>query len=405
MTRKILHIATLACAMALAANAGAGTDHSISRDLAVSPPPAATSGWEFAVGIPGWLTGLDADIGIGGFDPVHVDLPFSKLLPHIDMVAALGVEAQHGPLGFFFDGLYMKLGADGDTPGRLLDSINLQIRMGLMEAGAAYRLWEGKRGYFDLIAGARYIYIGSTMNFNVDSAGVQSVSEDLAAEAVGRVTSAVKSAVSDLSPELKARASSKISAAAQSRIATQVDQILQKYPRLPEAINAIKGANGPVSDAVRELIAAKVAEQQATLSDATAAVNARVAAAKAQARAKTSRAVQQAERKLARQIETAVKGAIPEEASGSQSWVEPFVGFRGRFNFTDHLYAMARADIGGFNVGSKLAWQTYGAVGWQFNRHWSTELGYRYLSEDYANGGFVFKGVVSGAYLGITYKL
>jgi hypothetical protein len=77
---------------------------------------------------------------------------------------------------------------------------------------------------------------------------------------------------------------------------------------------------------------------------------------------------------------------------------------------TDHsisrdLAVMARADIGGFNVGSKLAWQTYGAVGWQFNRHWSTELGYRYLSEDYANGGFVFKGVVSGAYLGITYKL
>lgn len=400
----ILSTLVAASGLAMALNAFAGTDHSISRDLTVSQPPPAKSDWEFSVGVPGWMAGLNGDIGVGGLNPVHVDLPFTKLVPHLDMVAALAVEAQHDRWGFFLAGVYEKLGVNGDTPGPLLDSVKVQVKMGLAEAGVAYRLWEGRRGYFDLLAGARYMYIGSTMNFDVSESGVDAASQDVADAVVGRVTSAVKSAVSDALPELKTNVSNQITNAAQSRIRGQVDQILQNYPRLPGVIDALRRGNGPVSDAVRELIAAKVALGQSTLSNATAAIDAQVAAAKARAKSRLQSDVRRAEQKLANQIAAAIKKAVPSQVSGSKSWVDPFVGFRARYNFTEKFYAMTRADIGGFGVGSKLAWEAYGALGWQFNRHWSTELGYRYLSEDYESGGFVFDAAIAGAYLGITYK-
>ncbi len=394
----------LLVAVTIAFNAFAGTDHSISRDLAVSPPQGAKSDWEFAVGIPGWMAGLNGDIGVAGLNPVHVDLPFTKLVSHLDMVAALAVEAQHDRWGFFIAGVYEKLGVNGDTPGPLIDSVKVDMKMALAEVGVAYRVWKGKRGYFDLLAGARYFYMGSTMNFDVDSSGVDAASQQVADAAVNRVTSAVEREISELLPELKSTARGKITAGANSRIQAQVDRILAQYPRSPGVIDAINGRNSPVSDVLRELIAAKVAEKQITLSGVKAAVSAEVAAAKARAKSKLQSDVRRAEQNLANKIAATIKKAIPSEASGSKSWVDPFVGFRARYNFTDKLYAMTRADIGGFGVGSELAWQAYGALGWQFNRHWSTELGYRYLAEDYQSDGFVFDAAMAGAYLGITYK-
>jgi hypothetical protein len=389
--------------LTLAGGSFAGTDHSISRDLALSSPPAPKSDWEFSIGIPGWMAGLNGDIGIGGFNPIHVDIPFTKLIPHIDMIAAFAVEAQHDRWGFFLGGVYEKLGVDGDPPGRLLDSVDVGLKLGIVEAGVAYRVIEGKRGYFDVLAGARYFYMGATMNFDVDSSGVDAVGRDVADAVVSRITSAVKGAVSDVAPELKTAVGGKITADAEARIRGRVDQILQQYPHLPRVIDAISNRTGPVSDALRELVAAKVALSQNTLADATAAIDAKVAAAKARAKSRLQSDVSRAEQKLANRISSAIKSAIPSQVSGSKSWVDPFVGFRGRYNFTDKIYASARGDIGGFGVGSKLSWQAYGALGWQINHHWSTELGYRYLSEDYESGGFVFDAALQGAYLGVTY--
>jgi hypothetical protein len=59
---------------------------------------------------------------------------------------------------------------------------------------------------------------------------------------------------------------------------------------------------------------------------------------------------------------------------------------RGRYNFNDRFYAVAKADIGGFGVGSELTWQAYGGLGWQVNRSLSTEIGYRYMDIDYDGG-------------------
>ncbi len=362
------------------------------KEVAASPPVPTDEGWRYTVGLPGWLAGLNGDIGIGGFQPVHTDVPFSKILDHLDMVASLSVEAQRGPWSLYAEGLYLKLSAGGETPGRLLDTISLEQKEVLLEAGVAYRIWEGPRGYFDLFAGARYLSMDATLHLEVNPSGVKAVSEDLASGAVARVTAAVKDAVS----EVKAPALEKITAAAAGRIEDRVGEILNQYPRLPEAIRRIGGADGPVSDALRELVAAQLVAEQQTAADTVSAAKSRVSSA-------VTQAVQRAERKLARRIETALRNALPESLAGSKAWIDPVVGFRARFNFTDHLYVAAKGDIGGFGVGSDLSWQVFGALGYQFNRHWSSELGYKYLSIDYAQDGFVFDAVQAGAFVGLKY--
>lgn len=370
----------------------------------VVTPVAAADEWKFTVGMPGWLAGVSGDIGVRGFAPVHTEMPFSSMLDHLDMVASLSLEGQRGPWGFYAEGMYLKLSAGGETPGRLINTVDADLREVLAEAGITYRLWEGKRGFFDVFAGARYLYMNTEITFDVSESGVRAVSEDLAAAAVDRITAAVKGAVSEVLPEVKSKVRAKIGAAAQEQIEQRVGQILGNYPRLPEALRLLASSDGPVSDAVREVIAAQIAEKQGNLSDAAAAVSAEVAAAKARAKSRLSKAVQRAERKLAKRIETAVNNAIPEKISGSKGWVDPIIGFRARYNLTENIYLAAKGDVGGFGVGSDLSWQAFGALGYQLTNHWSSELGYKYLSVDYAKGGFVFDAAMAGLFVGLKYS-
>jgi hypothetical protein len=433
----------------------AGSD---SRDAAAFGPKGIGDDWQFSVSMPGWLAGLKGDVGIKGLSPLHVDVPFSKVLEHLDMVAALSAEARHGRWSFFASGLYMKLGGDGTPAGPLVNSINLEMKEVIAEVGMAYRLWEGKRGYFDLLAGARYLYMDGEIHMDVSSSGVRQVSENLSHDLVNQLATSVQketsAALSQAQSEIDAAVATakvrisnaaasvkndvaahvvdittnvrnQITDAVGSKIQDKLNGILENYPHVPEFV----GGSGPVRDAIRQLVDAKISSAQAQVNAAKAAAAAQIqtaAAAKKQAvkvavstklqvaadqlraeadriKTKADRAVQKAEKNLAKQIQSAITKALPENTSGSRGWVDPFLGCRGRFNFTDHLYLMARADIGGFGVSSKVDWQAYGALGWEFNRHWSTELGYRYLYIDYDRDGFLFKAATAGAYVGITY--
>jgi hypothetical protein len=131
----------------------------------------------------------------------------------------------------------------------------------------------------------------------------------------------------------------------------------------------------------------------------------RAAAAVASARRKAQQAVTRARKQLANAIESGIREIIPEQVAGTKEWVDPFVGLRGRFNLTDRFYLTARGDVGGFGVGSDLAWNLFGALGYQWSNRCSTELGYRHLVVDYRDGGFVYDTKTSGLFMGLTIKL
>ena len=75
----------------------------------------------------------------------------------------------------------------------------------------------------------------------------------------------------------------------------------------------------------------------------------------------------------------------------TERWVDPYLGISGRYDLTKAFYVTARADVGGFDVGSKVTVQAYGGLGCQITRRIYSELGYRYLYDDYDSGGFLYK--------------
>lgn len=68
----------------------------------------------------------------------------------------------------------------------------------------------------------------------------------------------------------------------------------------------------------------------------------------------------------------------------SDSWVDPLIGARMRYDLSNAWFANAAADVGGFGIGeaSDLTWQAYAGVGYRFNDTWSMQAGYRYLYID-----------------------
>jgi len=75
----------------------------------------------------------------------------------------------------------------------------------------------------------------------------------------------------------------------------------------------------------------------------------------------------------------------------TERWVDPYIGIGGRYNLTKAFYLTGKVDVGGFDAGSEITVQAYGALGCQVTRSIYSELGFRYLYDDYDSGGFLYK--------------
>ena len=78
-------------------------------------------------------------------------------------------------------------------------------------------------------------------------------------------------------------------------------------------------------------------------------------------------------------------GGSPVDTSTSVSWAEPIVGGRATAPGTGPWDLSLRADVGGFGLGSNLAWQVHPIVGYRTSPSFMVALGYRYASVDYEN--------------------
>jgi hypothetical protein len=68
--------------------------------------------------------------------------------------------------------------------------------------------------------------------------------------------------------------------------------------------------------------------------------------------------------------------------------------------------AAAAGDIGGFGVGSKFAWQLFGALGYELNPRTSLQFAaYRWLDADYPKDDFVVDTHMDGPLFGVTFNL
>jgi len=96
------------------------------------------------------------------------------------------------------------------------------------------------------------------------------------------------------------------------------------------------------------------------------------------------------------------------DVSMTQTWVDPLIVARVMTRFNDSSWRLGMvADIGGFGIGSDLAWQINPFVGYQFSKLFEIDLAYRWLAMDYETGSgadyFLYDIVISGPELGLLF--
>jgi hypothetical protein len=92
----------------------------------------------------------------------------------------------------------------------------------------------------------------------------------------------------------------------------------------------------------------------------------------------------------------------------SKSWVDPFVGAQLNVALSDHWWLDLHGDVGGFGVGSDLAWQAFADVGYRASDLVSLYVGYRALDMDYESGSgsnlFRYDVLTAGPQVGVAFR-
>lgn len=90
--------------------------------------------------------------------------------------------------------------------------------------------------------------------------------------------------------------------------------------------------------------------------------------------------------------------------SGSQTWVDPFIGISLRQQLGDRWTFFADGLYGGFGVSSEEYWQAVAGVGYKLSENTSLAIAYRVIAVDYQQGGFVYDTETSGPNVGLIVR-
>lgn len=99
------------------------------------------------------------------------------------------------------------------------------------------------------------------------------------------------------------------------------------------------------------------------------------------------------------ELDRAPGGAVVDR---SLDWLDPIVGLRGELNLSDRWFGLAEVDVGGFGVGSDLAWHLVAAVGYRLSEGLAVSAGWKLLDTDYEEDGAVWDVRMSGPFLALT---
>jgi len=108
-------------------------------------------------------------------------------------------------------------------------------------------------------------------------------------------------------------------------------------------------------------------------------------------------------------VETDAKlSRLPREISVSEDWVDPFIGIRWRWPFTEEWTSIVKGFIEGFGGSSEVLWEGFALLTWQPWKHAQILLGYRAAVIDYETGSglsrFAYDVTLSGPIAGINFR-
>lgn len=362
-TQVLLVLAVTTASHALAGESGKKT---------VAPPEEDR--WKFALSAPGWFTGLSGDVGLYGIIE-NTDINASDLYRHADMLASFRGEVSKGRFGLMGDFLYMSL-SDGVGTNTVVKKLDVQLDYLLSDLGLRWRVLDGPRGWLDVTAGVRYTNMYQKLVTQPNSTQIDSFAGDLVDEIGERLRGAL--------------ADSGIGGIIAEQLTDSALVADHRKQMLP--IAALRGRDGVRFRRIAERI---IRERRAELQAAVQAADTAVGAAKAEAEGRVDEIKREISEKIARSLEKGLKA----EKSRVDDWFDPYIGLRGRYNFTDRFYFFAKGDIGGFGVGSDFTWQAEGAFGYELTESIYAELGYRALSVNYEGDGLTYDMITHGAQL------
>ena len=374
------------------------------------PSADTLSDWEFRIEPYGWLTGLNGSTGIGPLI-TDVDQSFSDIFDNLEMAAALQFEARHGAWGFIADGFYAELGGSGSTPGPLFETTQVDVKQFIGELAVAYRVYESPTAFVDVYGGMRYNNLETDFNATLDLVGIQNVSDSASQQIVSgigeranaivapKVTS-YQNASAVRRSTIETQVATDIEAEAEGRVKRDLEKQLLQIRR-DGGLNARDIAANRIIRAVKsERLALARSTAQLEVAQLQASVNSALQGRVARAQSR----VAQAEQNLASAINKQLVSKLPVSASADKDWVDPIIGLRAQWIFHEKWFLAAKSDIGGFGVGSDLAWTLQGTVGYHFTDCVSAELGYRHLQTDYEDGNFTYDMAETGIYTGINIR-
>ena len=287
------------------------------------------------------------------------------------------------------DGFFAQLSADGDPPGPLYGNANIKFQQGMAQLALAYRIIDDRRGFLDVYAGARYNYLGLTINGSLDSSGIQDVGNSLAGNIVSQVQQRANAIIAQNTAILQSDLQNQITQGVTTRV-------LEDWASAPHSVSDF------LSDKELSNVFQHVDSQFRDYAAAVAAAD--IAAAKNQLTADIQNRVADAQKNLAKALAKQIEQSLPTSESGNKWWFDPIIGLRGQINLTRWLFLAIQGDVGGFGAGSQIAWQASGTVGINLTRNVFVETGYRYFYMDYKNGGFLYKAAEAGIFSGIGVK-
>jgi outer membrane autotransporter protein len=328
------------------------------------PSVKTTEPWEITVGGPGWLAGVSGHTGFHGVNP-YVNVGIGQILKHLDVIYTFNGEVRKGRFGVFGGLGYLNAQAGTPESSGLVSKVDLGLQQFLGQCFGAYRVIEGPRGWLDLLAGFRYTYLGQQVGLQANNMAINAASTQLIDQFAQQLTTP----------------SSNLQNLIQQNIVNKLGALGGSNPELPVGPIAAD-QKGKIRDLVQQLIQSQ---------DPALAAAIRTSA---QAR------VNQLKAQLASQIANTVTKQLNRSFSFYDSWVDPAIGLRGRFNLNKAFYLTAESDVGGFGIGSDIAVEAYAALGCQITRNIHAEVGYRYLYDDFRDesaNDFLYQLALHGA--------
>ncbi len=352
-------------------------------------PGKNANDWGFAIEPYTWLTSLSGTTSVHGLPAMGVNARSKTLLQNLNWGIMGQAEVRKGRWGILIDGYYASLSGSRDLGGGIYKEGSIDIQQAFASMALAYRIIDDRRGFLDFYAGGRYNYIGLQMDLTVDKDGVSAIAEGMSA----RLAKGIDTKVSDI-----LTSNSGILEADLAR--------LSKDALTAKALEKLAGTPDPIREALKASALRRILNsRRGAFADYIAAAAAvRVAAALGRDTTALRAAAISAKKKLDAQLSRDIQEALPTHGSGSEWWIDPIIGLRGQINITRWLYLAAQGDVGGFGVGSQIAWNTQATIGVNFTRNVFAELGYRYMYVDYNKNNFLYNMNTYGVFSSIGVK-